>query len=101
VSDTWVAVAVVGAVTIAFKAAGPVFLRGRPLPKRVEDMIELLAPVLLAALVVTQVFGGDRHIEFDERTIGIAAALVPLAMRAHIVVVAGVAAVATAVARAF
>jgi branched-subunit amino acid transport protein len=100
VSATWTAVGVVGAATIAIKSLGPVFLKGRPLPERLERMVEMLAPVLLAALVVTQVFGGDRRLEFDERSIGIAAALVALALRAHVVLVVVCAAVATGLARA-
>jgi branched-subunit amino acid transport protein len=99
VSGVWAAVIVVGVATMAIKASGPVFLKGRPLPKRLEGMIELLAPVLLAALVVTQVFGGDRRLELDERAIGIAAAIVALALRAHILVVVACAAAATALAR--
>lgn len=99
-SATWAAVGIVGVVTIGIKSAGPVFLKGRPMPGRIESMIEVLAPVLLAALVVTQVFGGDRRIEFDERAIGIVAAVVALALRAHILVVVATAAVATALSRA-
>jgi branched-subunit amino acid transport protein len=96
----WAAVGVVGAATVAIKAAGPVFLKGRSLPGRVEGMIELLAPVLLAALVVTQVFGGDRRLELDERAIGLVAAVVALALRAHILVVVLCAAIAAAAAHA-
>jgi hypothetical protein len=50
VSATWVAVVVVGAFTISFKAAGPVLLAGRQLPARLTSAFELLAPSLLAAL---------------------------------------------------
>jgi branched-subunit amino acid transport protein len=99
VNATWTAVGVVGAATVAIKAAGPVVLKGRPLPERLGGMIELLAPVLLAALVVTQVFGGDRRIELDARAIGIAAAIIALLLRAHILVVVVCAAVAAALAR--
>lgn len=97
---TWAAVGIVGIATIGIKSAGPVFLKGRPLPERAEAMIELLAPVLLAALVVTQVFAGDRRIEVDERALGLLAALVPLALKAHILVVVATAAVAAGLARA-
>ena len=48
--DIWLAVAALGCGTIALKAAGPVLLGGRPLPRRVMDVVELLAPALLAAL---------------------------------------------------
>ncbi|MGQ0608933.1 MAG: AzlD domain-containing protein, partial [Chloroflexota bacterium] len=50
-SDAWVIVLAVGTGTIAIKAAGPVLLGGRPLPERVQGVVALLAPALLAALV--------------------------------------------------
>jgi branched-subunit amino acid transport protein len=100
VNDVWLAVAVVGAATIAFKAVGPVLLGGRPLPPRVAGPIELLAPAVLAALVVTQLVGGDRELVLDERLAGIAAAVVAIALRAPILAVVVAAALATALARA-
>jgi uncharacterized membrane protein len=60
-SVTWSAVAVVGVATIAIKAAGPVLLAGRELPPRLLGVIELLAPALLAALVLTQAIAGGRR----------------------------------------
>jgi branched-subunit amino acid transport protein len=99
-SDIWVAVIVVGVVTIAFRAAGPVFAGGRELPPRVAGVVDLLAPVLLAALVVTQVFGGDRELVLDERAVGVGAAGVAFAARAPVLVGVVLAAAATALARA-
>ena len=55
-SDAWVVIVVVGAATIAFKAAGPVLVGRRELPPRLQACVELLAPVMLTALVVTQTF---------------------------------------------
>ena len=98
-SEPWLVVAVVGAATIAFKAAGPVVLGGRELPPRLGGVIELLAPAVLAALVVTQLVGGERELVFDERLAGIAAAAVALVARAPLLVVIVVAALTTAVAR--
>jgi branched-subunit amino acid transport protein len=60
-SDVWVVVVVVGAATVLFKAAGPVLLGRRPLPRRVDSVVQLLAPVMLTALVVTQTFGATRR----------------------------------------
>ena len=49
------------AVTAAIKAAGPVALGGRELPERFIGVIVLMAPALLAALVVTAALAdGDR-----------------------------------------
>jgi hypothetical protein len=43
-------------VTFAIKAAGPIALGGRELPDWFARVVTLLAPALLSALVVTQVF---------------------------------------------
>src|SRR3712207_8594419 len=53
----------------------------------------LLAPALLAALVVTQTVGGDRELVLDERVAGVAAGVVALRLRAPILVVVAIAAV--------
>jgi branched-subunit amino acid transport protein len=100
VTKVWTIVAVVGVATIAIKAIGPVLLGGRPLPERVAGPIELLAPAVLAALVVTQLVGGDRELVLDERLAGIAAAAVALALRAPVLAVVVAAAVVTALVRA-
>jgi branched-subunit amino acid transport protein len=100
VTGVWIMVAVVGAATIALKGLGPVALGGRSLPPRVLGVVGLLAPALLAALVVTQVFGGDRELVLDARAAGLGAAAVALALRAPILAVIVAAAVATALVRA-
>ena len=98
-SESWAVVAIVGIATIAFKAAGPVAVGRRPLPPRVQACVELLAPVMLTALVVTQTFGGDEKVSVDARVVGVAAALVALRLRAHIIVAMVVAAAVTALVR--
>ena len=98
-SDVWIAVVFVGAATVALKSVGPVLLGGRPLPDHLSGVVELLAPAVLAALVVTQVVGGDREIVFDARLVGLGAAVVALLLRAPLLVVVIVAAVATALVR--
>jgi branched-subunit amino acid transport protein len=100
VSAVWVVVLASGAATIALKAVGPVLLAGRELPPRLAEPVELLAPAVLAALVVTQLVGGDRELVFDERLVGIAAAGVALVARAPLLAVVVVAALATALTRA-
>jgi branched-subunit amino acid transport protein len=99
VSDAWLVVLVVGASTVLLKAAGPVFLGRRALPPRVLGLVDVLAPAMLAALVVTQAVGGDERLVFDERLAGIGAAAVALVLRAPLVVVIAVAALAAAVLR--
>jgi branched chain amino acid efflux pump len=98
-SDAWIVVALVGLVTIASKAAGPVLIGSRELPPRIQALVELLAPVMLIALVVTQTFGGDQEIEIDARVLGVGAAIIALALRAHIIVAMAVAALVTALVR--
>jgi branched-subunit amino acid transport protein len=100
VSDVWLAIAAVGAATILLKATGPVLLGGRELPPRVNALVVLLAPAVLAALVVTQVVGGDRELVFDARLAGLAGAVGAIALRAPLLLVVIVAAAATALARA-
>lgn len=95
----WVVIAVVGAATIAFKAAGPVLLGRRALPARVAALVEVLAPAMLAALVVTQAVGGDRALVFDERLAGVAAGAAAIALRAPLVAVMAVAALVAALVR--
>ncbi len=99
--DVWVVVGVVGAATVALKGAGPVVLGGRQLPARVMSVVELLAPAVLAALVVTQVVGGDHRWAFDARLAGLAAAAVAIWLRAPLLVTVVAAAATTALWRAF
>ena len=99
-STTWLVVLLVGAFTIAFKATGPVLLGGRELPSRMTDAFELLAPSLLAALVVTQAVGGKEAIVLDARLVGVAAAIVAVRLRAPLIVAIVVAAVASGLVRA-
>ncbi|MEW6058742.1 MAG: AzlD domain-containing protein [Actinomycetota bacterium] len=98
-STTWLVVAAVGAATVAIKATGPVLLGGRPLPARLTGIVDLLAPALLSALVVTQALADGKAISLDARLVGMAAAGIALWRNAPILVVIVVAAAATALTR--
>ena len=98
-SEAWTIVVAVGLGTMAIKASGPVLLGGRSLPPRVAAVVALLAPALLAALVVTAALASGSSLVADARLIGVAAAAVALALRAPILVVVAVAAAGAAVAR--
>jgi branched-subunit amino acid transport protein len=99
-SRVWLAVVLVGVATVPLKAAGPVLLGGRELPARVRVLVGLLAPALLAALVVTNTAASGRHVVVDARLAGVAAAAVSLWLRAPILVAVAVAAAVTAGIRA-
>ncbi len=98
---TWLVIAVVGVVTILFKASGPVLLGRRELPPRALALVEVLAPAMLAALVVTQTFGGDQELVIDERLAGVVAGGVAIRLRAPLIVVMAVAAATAALIRLF
>jgi branched-subunit amino acid transport protein len=100
VSEVWIVVIVVGGLTMVFKAAGPVFLGRRRLPAKAQSVVDLVAPVMLIALVVTQTVGGDEKIVVDARIPGVAAALVAIWRGAPIVVAMFIAALVTALVRA-
>lgn len=100
-STVWLVVLVIGVATAAFKATGPVLLGGRTLPPAMADVVALLAPVLLAALVMTQTVGGDNELVLDARLAGVGAGAVAEVARAPLPVVVVFAAGATALTRLF
>ena len=100
-STLWVAIVAVTLASAAIKAAGPILVGGRELPPRVSAVIALLAPALLAALVVTETFGDDGHLVLDERALGVVVAAVALALRAPVLLAVALAALVTALARLF
>jgi branched-subunit amino acid transport protein len=98
-SDVWLTVVVVGAATMLFKAAGPVFLGRRPLPPRLQGVVELLAPVMLTALVVMQTFGGNETVNVDARVPGVLAGAIAVWRRVPLVPAMVIGAAVTAVFR--
>ncbi len=66
-STIWLTIIGATIVTALIKAFGPVVMGGRRLPPRVAGVIMLMAPALLAALVVTSVLAdGDKlHVGAD------------------------------------
>ncbi len=99
-TPTWILVAGVGLATIAIKALGPLLRGGRPLPGPIASVVQLLAPAVLSALVVTQTFGDGRSLVLDARVVGLGAAVAALRLRAPVLVVVVVAAATTALVRA-
>lgn len=96
----WWTIAGCTVVTALIKAAGPVALGGRTMPPRLVGVISLMAPALLAALVVTSTFAvGDRwHV--DAHTVGVGVGGVILLRRGPLVVAVLAAVAVTALLRA-
>jgi branched-subunit amino acid transport protein len=99
VSASWAVVVLAGLATIAIKALGPVAMGGRPLPARLDRVVSLLAPSLLAALVAINTFGNGESLTVDARVLGVAAG-VAVWRRAPVLLVVVIAAAVTATARA-
>ena len=100
-SDTWVTILGLAALTALIRASGPVLLGGRELPSLLMRMIALLAPALLAALIVIGTFtDADGDLVLDARAAGLGAAgLILLRTHTMLAACAG-AAVAAALVRA-
>jgi branched-subunit amino acid transport protein len=99
VSGAWITVVATGVGTIVLKAVGPVGVAGRELPARVSQLLAMVGPAILAALVVTETFAHGRSLVVDARLAGVGAGAVAILLRAPLwaVIVAG--GVATAAAR--
>ncbi|MBD8605609.1 AzlD domain-containing protein [Aeromicrobium sp. CFBP 8757] len=97
----WWTIAGCTVVTAIIKGIGPVAFGGREMPPRVVGVIALMAPALLAALVVTSTFAtGDRwHV--GAHTVGVATGGVILVRKGPLVVAVAVAVAVTAALRAF
>jgi uncharacterized membrane protein len=98
-TETWIVILAVGVATVAAKAAGPVLLGGRQLGPRTLAVVELIAPVLLVALVLVQAFGDADGATLDVRIVGIAVAGVALLRGLSIVPAMVLAAAVTALLR--
>jgi branched-subunit amino acid transport protein len=100
VSDVWITIAGLVVATAVIKAAGPVLLGGRDLPRGAYAVISLLAPALLTALIVTDTFAREQELSVDARAAGLACAGVAVALRAPLLLTVLVAAVGAAAVRA-
>jgi branched-subunit amino acid transport protein len=99
-TTTWIVVLGASAGTLLLKGLAPALLGGRALPARVAGAMTLLAPAVLAALIVTNTFATGRDVVLDPRAAGLGAALVAILLRAPVLVVIVVAAGAAALLRA-
>ena len=101
-NEVWVTIGVLAVATAAIRASGPVLLGGRKLPERLQGAVALLAPALLAALVVVETIGAPEggSLEPDARLAGVAAAAAVIGAGGSMLPVVAVAALVTALARA-
>jgi branched-subunit amino acid transport protein len=99
-ATVWWTIAGCTIVTAIIKGIGPVALGGRDIPPRLTGVITLMAPALLAALVVTSTFAvGDRwHV--GAHTVGVAVGGLVLLRRGPLIVAVVLAVVVTAGLRA-
>ena len=98
-SSAWVTVVALAVTTALIRASGPVLLGGRDLPRLFRRVIVLVAPALLAALVVTQTLSDADGLVLDERAGGVAAAGLVLLGRDSLLLAMAVAVAVTATAR--
>ena len=98
----WITIAALTVGTFAMKAAGTLVLGAHPPGERTMAMTALVAPALLAALVVYETLSAHGHgITLDARAAGLGAAIVAIAARAPMLAVVLLAAATTAAVRAF
>jgi branched chain amino acid efflux pump len=96
----WVLIAVLAVGTIAFKVCGPLLAGGRRPSAALVRVIGLLAPALIAALVVSDTFTRGHDIVLDARAAGLAVGAVALWFKVPVLVALVLAAVTCAVLRA-
>jgi branched-subunit amino acid transport protein len=99
-TEVWVTIVAVSAVNFAIKAAGPVLVGGRSLPDWLTQIIALLAPALLAALVLVDTFAKEQSLVIDARAAGLGVAAIGVLVRAPMLAIVVGAAAATALVRA-
>jgi branched-subunit amino acid transport protein len=96
----WGLIAGCAVVTAVIKAIGPIAFGGRKLPDRVDGVIALLAPALLAALIVTQALADGQRIAIGADTAGVGIAGLVLWRGGSVLTGVAVAALVTAGLRA-
>nr|MCW2728950.1 branched-chain amino acid transporter [Aeromicrobium sp.] len=96
----WWTVAGCTVVTAVIKAIGPLALGGRDIPPRLTGVIELMAPALLAALVITSTFAVGDQWHVGANTAGVAVAGIILVRRGPLILAVVTAVAVTALLRA-
>jgi hypothetical protein len=96
----WITIGVLFLGTALSKAAGPLTVGGRTPSGVGMELTRLVAPAILAGLVVYETLAADgTGVRFDARVVGLAAAAAAIAARLPMIVVVLLAAAATAATR--
>jgi branched-subunit amino acid transport protein len=96
----WALIGLCALVTAIIKAIGPIALGHRDLPRWFTDVIALMAPALLAALVVTAALADGDRLAVGADTVGVAVAGAALWRGANVIAGVAIAACVTAGLRA-
>jgi branched-subunit amino acid transport protein len=80
-SDVWITVGGLALITAAIRGSGPMLFGGRELPGALGRIMPLMAPALLAGLVVSETLSDASGFVVDERLIGVGAAAAVLTVR--------------------
>ena len=99
-NELWLLVLGLTLTTALIKAAGPVLVGGRDLPRPFMRVVSFAAPPLLTALVVTSVLADGRRLAIGADTVGVLVGTVLLVCRVPLIVAAVAAVVVTAALRA-
>jgi hypothetical protein len=96
----WVLIVALATGTVLFKVAGPLLAGGRQPPAPLVRVIGLLAPALIAALIVSDTFTNGRRLTVDARVVGLGVGAIALGLKAPAVLALLLAAVTCALVRA-
>ncbi|UJA21335.1 AzlD domain-containing protein [Thermoleophilia bacterium SCSIO 60948] len=96
-SAVWVTIIALAVTTALIRVSGPILLGGRELPPTAQRVVSLVAPALLAALVVVETLGqaAGSGLQLDERIAGVGVAALILTWRRSALLPAVAAAVVT------
>jgi hypothetical protein len=98
--STWLVIAALAVGSTALKVTGPLLAGGRQPPAAANRVIALLAPALIASLVVVGTLTDGQALTLDARLGGVTAGALALWYRAPVVVALLVAAATAALLRA-
>jgi branched-subunit amino acid transport protein len=100
VTAVWITIAAVAVANFVIKASGPVLLGQRELPRLAVDLIALLAPAILAALIVVETFSDETSLRLDAQAAGVAVAGLAFVVRVPLLLAIGLGVAAAALLRA-